>query len=259
MATGFRNTTPYGTTPELPLEYLESVDRVVTSSFCPWHLASPAWKRSDYGAPNLSDLHAHLEKFREYEYYINETQILLAIIHRSGLQSDINDVLAWLHAEFRLRVQEEARLNPTTSSQTVLLSAKITRLIEELKKSALAPNFDYNSPAKHENIVKGYSWSFPDEDSEQAIDRVQESAQKDKDDGEKKFHQLRVAATEHAARIDALENKISRLSSNASALTPEKKEQGSLGSSVEAREAFTSGVVTPTLVRCSIDHDEYRD
>lgn len=259
MATELRNTTPYGTTPELPLEYQESVDRVVASSFCPWHLASPAWRRSDYCAPNLSDLQAHLEKFREYEYYINETQILLAIIHRSGLHSDINDILAWLHDEFRLRVQKDARFSPTTGRQTVLLSAKITRLIEELKKSALAPNLDYNSPAKHEKIVKGHSWWVPDEDFDQVVDRVQESTQKDKDEDEKKFHQLSAAATEQAAQIDALEDKVSGLLSTASTPTPEKKEQEPLGGPGEASEAFTSGVVTPTLVRCSIDRDEHRD
>ncbi|KAH0345433.1 hypothetical protein KCU83_g7787, partial [Aureobasidium melanogenum] len=76
MATGVR----FGTFPELSLEYLESVERVVTNFLCTWYHAFPAWRRPKHCTQILSDLQAPLEKFYEHEYHFNETQILLAAI-----------------------------------------------------------------------------------------------------------------------------------------------------------------------------------
>ncbi|KAH0259692.1 hypothetical protein KCU91_g15069, partial [Aureobasidium melanogenum] len=111
MATGIR----FGTFPELSLECLESVERVITNFLCTWYHAFPAWRRPRYCTQILSDLQAHLEKFYEHEYHFNETQILLAAIKRWGQQEHSDAILDWLHAEFLPRVQEAARHHSTAS------------------------------------------------------------------------------------------------------------------------------------------------
>ncbi|KAG9656085.1 hypothetical protein KCU95_g15690, partial [Aureobasidium melanogenum] len=219
MATGVRKTTPFGTFPELSLDYLESVERVVTNFLCTWYHAFPAWRRPKHCTQNLSDLQAHLEKFYEHEYHFNETQILLAAIKRWGQQRHSDAILDWLHAEFLLRVQEAARHYSTASSEVALLSEKITRLMEELEKSTLAPSYDYNSRAKHDAPV--IIQTFPDDGLDTPMYRVREPAQEVQDRNEQKFYQLYTVATEHAAKIDVLEQKVSILLSNAS--TPSVK------------------------------------
>lgn len=255
MAAGVSKITPLDTFGELSLEYLESVDRVVTDFLCTWYHAFPAWRRPKYCAQILSDLQAHLEKFHEHEYHFKETQILLAVIRRWGQQRHSDAILNCLHAEFLL---------PKTSSEVELLSEKITRLMEELEKSTLAPGFDYNSRAKHEAPI--VLRTFLDDDLSSSTDRVQESAWGIENSDKEKFRQLYATSEEHAARIHALENIVSRLGSNA--LTPSakasiparaEKEQESLGCPGESSKAPTVSIPTPTSVRCVTYCDEYQN
>ncbi|KAH0335924.1 hypothetical protein KCU81_g8828, partial [Aureobasidium melanogenum] len=250
MAAGIPKSTFLGTSAELSLEYLGSVDRVVTNFLCTWYHAFPAWRRPKYCAQILSDLQAHLEKFFELEYYFKETQILQAVIKRWGQERHSDAILNWLHAEFLLRVQEAAWHHSTTSSEVTLLSDKITRLMEELEKSTLAPSFDYNSREKHEAPV--VLRTFPDEDPRSSTNCVQESAKGIENGAEEKFHQLYAKSEEYAARIHALESIVSGLLSNASTSSIEasisaqvENGQESSGAPGESSEALTVTMPTP--------------
>ncbi|KAG9730582.1 hypothetical protein KCU73_g11817, partial [Aureobasidium melanogenum] len=95
--------------------------------------------------------------------------------------------------------------------------------------------------------------------SRNSTDHVQESGWEVEDRDEKKFNELFAKAGDHAARIDALENKVSRLLSNASTplaetsiLGREENEQESLGKSGGDSETSSVGMFTPdSTVRSS--------
>ncbi|KAH0372446.1 hypothetical protein KCU65_g1192, partial [Aureobasidium melanogenum] len=266
MAAGVPKSTSIGTSAEMPLEYHESVDRVVTNFLCTWYHAFPAWRRPKYCGQILSDLQAHLDKFFEHEYYFKETQILLAVIKRWGQERHSDAILNWLHAEFLLRVQEAAWHQSTTeaawhqsttNTEVTLLSDKITRLMEELEKSTLAPSFDYNSREKHEAPV--VLRTFPDEDLRSSTNCVQESARGIENGTEENIDQLSAKSEEHAARIHALESIVSGILSNASTSSAQasipaqvENEQKSSGGPGESSEAPTVIMPTPaTTTRSS--------
>jgi hypothetical protein len=149
-------------------------------------------------------------RFPQHDYQFNETQILLAVIKRLGLQNDSDIILNWLHEEFLLHVEEVARQSwgKKASSEVQLLSEKITRLLDEHERTTLARKFDENnSSATHEESITHQTSSDNDNSSRNSTDHVQESGREVEDRDEKKFNELFAKAEDHAARIDALENR----------------------------------------------------
>lgn len=262
------NTTLDGTTPELSQEYLHETELLVSDLLWTWNPAGPAWNRPRICIQDLVKFHIHLMRFPQHNYQFNETQILLAVIKRLGLQNDSDVILNWLHEEFLLHVEEVARQSwgKKASSEVQLLSEKITRLLDEHERTTLAREFDENnSSATHEESITHQTSSDNDNSSRNSTDHVQESGREVEDRDEKKFNELFAKAGDHAARTDALENKVSRLLSNASTplaetsiLGREESEQESSGNPGGDSEMSSVGMLTPDSVRCIVDRDEYR-
>ncbi|KAG9523068.1 hypothetical protein KCV07_g2708, partial [Aureobasidium melanogenum] len=256
------NTTLDGTTPELSQEYLHETELLVTDLLWTWNPAGPAWNRPRICVQDLVKFHTHLMRFPQHDYQFNETQVLLAVIKRLGLQNDSDIILNWLHEEFLLHVEEVARQSwgRKASSEVQLLSEKITRLLDEHERTTLARKFDENnSSATHEESITHPTSSDNDNSSRNSTDHVQESGREVEDRDEKKFNELFAKAGDHAARIDALENKVSRLLSNASTplaetsiLGREENEQESSGNPGGDSEMSSVGMLTPdSTVRSS--------
>ncbi|KAK6000612.1 hypothetical protein QM012_003337 [Aureobasidium pullulans] len=129
----------------------------------------------------------------------------------------------------------------------------MTRLMEEIERTRHAPTLGYNSPETQNKPVLLHAWAFPDGGVRQPINDLQDSTGVVGDNDEKKLYQLSATPTEHAARIDPLEDKVSRFLSNAPAssletsiLARQEKEQEFADSSDEDSEMSSVGMLTPT-------------